>query len=557
MTTHGSVGQYERILSMCDQNEKIRSFEEALLADLADADQNDPAVIRFRDRWDKRLVVPGRHEVLHKEALDKLSALNDEVLLPDVEGKIDPVVIGEARQFIYDALCKFTWGYSNTPQCELDWTLLFDLWKFGPGASNGVKGTHFCDKIIKRMTCTVGCLPLVRLLRKLTPRIRLHDCEKPDVDRVVVVRGSRASSVAKNRDTNRTMAIEPSGNMAFQLAVGLYIQGALKKCGLDIQTQELKNKILAWRGSLNGSLCTIDLSNASDLISIALIRCLWPESWFRLFMMVRSPECKINGTWTRLNMMSTMGNGFTFPMMTLTLLAIIYGYQRSIGDLPDRRVDYKVTGVYGDDIIVPTAHYLPLVEILHRCGLRVNLKKSYSTGPFRESCGGDYYLGGDITPPYVESFTCEAEVYVVINKYLRWSAEHGVNLFRTLRFLRSLLPEKVYLLPEWEDPSQGILSLYPPRRYKKLVKKLEPSVRIVKSNLDLMCLIGGFSSSLYVKKKGPGGDRLAMSWTSREAEATYRVEQVRMPKGFLDGHDPHYGSRSLSEDRWRIIDLIF
>lgn len=96
-------------------------------------------------------------------------------------------------------------------------------------------------------------------------------------------------------------------------------------------------------------------------------------------MMVRSPECKINGTWTRLNMMSTMGNGFTFPMMTLTLLAIIYGYQRSIGDLPDRRVDYKVTGVYGDDIIVPTAHYLPLVEILHRCGLRVNLKKSYAT----------------------------------------------------------------------------------------------------------------------------------------------------------------------------------
>lgn len=541
---------------MCDQNEKIRSFEEALLADLSDADQFDPAVIRFRDRWDKRLVVPGRHEVLHKEALYKLSALNDSVTLPDVEGKIDQVIIGEARQFIYDALCKFTYGYSNTPQCELDWTLLFDLWKFGPGTSNGVKGTHFCDKIIKRMTCTERCLPLTRLLRKLTPRIRLHDCEKPDIERVVVVRGSRASSVAKNRDTNRTMAIEPSGNMAFQLAAGLYIQGALKKVGLDIQTQEAKNKILAWRGSLNGSLCTIDLSSASDLISIALIKCLWPESWYHLFMTTRSHECKVDGNWIKLNMMSTMGNGFTFPMMTLTLLAIIYGYQRSIGFVERNRVDWKVTGVYGDDIIVPTAHYEPIVEILHRCGLRVNLNKSYAAGPFRESCGGDYYLGGDITPPYVESFTCEAEVYVVINKYLRWSSEHGVNLFRTLSFLRSLLPEKVYLLPEWEDPSQGILALYPPRRYKKLVKKLAPSVRVVKSNLDYMCLIGGFSSSLHIKEKKTGGDRLAMTWTSREADYVYRVEEARMPKGFLDGHDPHYGCRSLSEARQRVIDLI-
>lgn len=552
----GCVGLYDRMLSMLNQNEIISSFEQAMLADFSAAGATmDPAIIRFRERWDKRLLPPDM-ESLHIEALDKLLSLNQQVVPPQVED-INPVIIGEAQSFIYDALCKFTWSYSDVRQCELDWTLLFELWKMGPGTSNGVKGTHFCDKIIKRMTCTEKCLPLVRLLRKLTPRIKAFDSRKPDVERVVVVRGSRASSVAKNRTTNRTMAIEPSGNMAFQLAAGLYIEGALRRVGLDIHTQESKNKALAWRGSLNGSLCTIDLSSASDLISIDLIKLLWPSSWFHLFMTLRSSECKVKGDWVQLNMMSTMGNGFTFPMMTLTLLALIYGYQRSIGLLQNRSIDYKVTGVYGDDIIISSYHYNPFVELLQKCGLRVNLSKSFARGPFRESCGGDYYIGRDVTPVYIESLRDDSEVYVAINKLLVWCSENDFIFWNTLRFLFGLLQNKVYLLPEWCDPSNGILSLYPPRRYKYLKKVLQPSTRVVKSDLDVLCLLGGFSRSVnYVVKDKKRGDRPVMMWTSREAESSFHVEQARMPKGFLDGHDPHFGDRSRSILRWSVIELL-
>lgn len=541
---------------MLNQNEKISSFEQAILADFSAAGSSeDPALIRFRDRWDKRLLPPDM-ETLHLEALEKLVALNEQVVPPKAD-LIDPIIIGEAQSFIYDALCKFTWSYSDVRQCELDWSLLFELWKFGPGTSNGVKGTHFCTKITKRMTCTEKCLPLVRLLRKLTPRIRAFDCRKPDVDRVAVVRGSRASSVAKNRTTNRTMAIEPSGNMAFQLAAGLYIEGALRRVGLDIQTQESKNKALAWRGSLNGSVCTIDLSSASDLISVELIRLLWPPSWFHLFMTLRSPECKVKGNWVQLNMMSTMGNGFTFPMMTLTLLALIYGYQRSIGLLKNRSIDYKVTGVYGDDIIMSSIHYAPFVELLQNCGLRVNLSKSFARGPFRESCGGDYYLGRDITPIYIESLNDDSEVYVAINKLLVWCSENEIFFWNTLHYLISLLQNKVYLVPEWEDPSTGILSLYPPRRYKYLKKVLTPETRVIKSDLDIMCLIGGFSKTVLLSEKAKKrGDRPVMTWTSREAESSFHVEQARMPKGFLDGHDPHFGDRSRSRLRWSAIELL-
>jgi len=538
---------------MLNQNEYC-SFEEALLADFQSLDRTDPAVARFIDRWDKRFVSSDQVKSLHLDALNKLKSLNEQVV-PPLIGDIDPVIIGEAQSFIYDALCKFTWSYSEVRQCELDWTSLFDLWKFGPGASNGVQATHFCDKITKRMTCTEKCLPLVRLLRKLTPRIRAFDSRKPSVERVVLVKGSRASSVRKNRTTNRTMAIEPSGNMAFQLAAGAYIEGALRRVGLDITTQEEKNKLLAWRGSLNGSLCTIDLSSASDLISIELIKLLWPQSWYQLFMTLRSPECKVGDDWIKLNMMSTMGNGFTFPMMTLTLLAVIYGYQRSVNLLPSRKIDYKVTGVYGDDIIMSSYHYVPFVKLLENLGLRVNLDKSFSSGPFRESCGGDYYLGAEITPPYVESLQDPSEVYVAMNKLLKWSSNHRVLLMNSLTYLRGLISGNIYLVPEWEDPSSGILSLYPKRRYKKLIKQLEPDLRSLRSDLDFMCVIGGFATVLQHKSKSKG-DRQLITWTSREAKSELRVVKARLPKGFLDGHDPNYSDRATAGWRWQVISLL-
>jgi hypothetical protein len=58
--------------------------------------------------------------------------------------------------------------------------------------------------------------------------------------------------------------------------------------------------------------------------------------------------------------------------------------------------------VYGDDIIVPSAAAGRLAGLLEYLGFTPNAKKSYATGPFRESCGKHYYLGHDITPFYVK-----------------------------------------------------------------------------------------------------------------------------------------------------------
>lgn len=541
--------------------ELYSSLKEAISNDLAVQDES-PAVKRLSERWDKRFVP----DLLVQKELDEKARkdfvlINDEVTPPNLEG-VDPVIIGEAQAFIYRALTGFTATHSDVPQSELDLDLLYSFWRFGPGSSKGVTGTHFADKIRQAFTTTAKCLPLVRFMRTVTPLINLFDLKHPCSEGVRTVRGSGLGSVGKNREKNRTIATEPSGNMAIQLALGVYIQLALKWVGLDIECQEAKNKSLACLASLWGKLCTIDLSSASDLISIELIQLLWPTVWYQWFMTTRSSECEVKqNTWLKLNMMSTMGNGFTFPMMTMTLLALLFGYMRSRGDLKNNRVDYTRIGVYGDDIICPVEYYDGFVELLHKMGLKVNVQKSYATGPFRESCGGDYHHGLEITPFYIEAINTDSEVYVAINKLLLWSSFHEVSLPRTLIFLRSLLKSKVHLVPEWEDPSSGILYLFPPRRYTYLSPLKEYKEKLICNDLDLFCILGG-----YVEPPDPNakGRRDFMRWAPRaeknsaavlelldehSVKLTHEVKNARLPKGYLDGHDPFYSDRG--DARWR------
>lgn len=550
-------------------NEQYRSLEEALLNDLAGADPLDPAVIRLSERWDKRFVPDkAARKVLHQKALSDFIDINEKVTPPSLED-VDPIIIGEAQAFIYNALTRFTATQSTEPQSELDGEFLMSLWRFGPGSSRGVLGTHFVTKIRQSFTTTALCLPLTRLIRAVTPLIRLFDLKHPNFRGTKVVSGSRLSSVGKNRQTNRTIATEPSGNMAIQLAIGVYIQMALKFVGLDIETQEGKNKHLAWFGSITGLLCTIDLKSASDLISKELICLLWPRSWYDLFIVARSRVCTIGVTPAdridlKLRMMSTMGNGFTFPMMTMTLLALLYGYMRSQGDLNNKRVDYSRMGVYGDDIICPVEYYTGFTELLHRMGLIVNVQKSYATGPFRESCGGDYHTGVDITPFYIESLSNDSEVYTAINKVLKWSSFQSIKLPRTILFLRSLIKGRCYLVPEWEDPSSGVLSMFPPVRYKYLVPIKNEEEKLICSDLDLLCILGGYVTPGMVEK----GRRHFMTWNPRkggddedfveseEDSPTHIVKNARLPKGYRDGHDPFYTSRDDSLQRAALITAL-
>lgn len=523
--------------------DKLRSFFDVLTIELEAreilADEKTKfAIARQRERSKKKASLTS--EGLIEKAYNNFLVINNAMETPRLDVPLD--IIDNARSFILRALENYTTSLTDAVQTPLDLDILFDLWRFGPGASNGITGTHTAEKIGKPMTCTVKALPFVSRIRRTNPYFISYDRDNGYGCRII--EGSRLSTVPKNEDTVRTIAIEPSGNMAMQLAAGVYLEGALRYVGLDIKDQQEKNKALAAVGSLEDSFCTIDLKNASDMISIPLVRALFPKEWFSLFCSLRSEITEIPGHGlVRLNMMSTMGNGFTFPMMTLIFVSLIYGlYATSDGS---RFLDWSKVCVFGDDIIVEKRMFSPLVEILSQAGFVVNTMKSYSDGPFRESCGGDYYKGFLVTPFYIKSLSSDHDVYVAINQLLDWCVRVGVLLFRSLSYLRNLLRSKVYLVPEWCSPDSGVRYSGCPRRYKYLSPQPRRR-RLVFTDFALMLVVGG-----YLEGTGPD-----FVFIPRCESPMYTVRKGRLPKGFLSGWGPSFGSQWHDDIRSLLVESM-
>lgn len=541
---------------------RLNTFFNTLTDELLAVGPVRPGVARQVQRAKKRARLG--NEKLRDEAISKFLAINEEVGVfqktTPPSRNLDANVINNARHFITTVLERYTSTFDELSiQRPLELSYLFDHWRFGPGASNGTIGTHTAEKIGQDMTCTALCEPFVLQLRRTNPYFVARD-SRNGVSGLSQIRGSRLSTVPKNEDTERTIAIEPSGNMCLQLAAGSYLEGALRYIGLDIRSQQPKNKAMALRGSIDGSVATIDLSAASDRVSIDLVRALMPRPWFDLLMKIRSPEIavrensKAEAKWVELQMISTMGNGFTFPLMTLLISALIYAYRCARGG-PNLRIKWTDTCVFGDDIIVPSAEYDVCVETLTRAGFVVNHDKSFHEGPFRESCGGDYLNGVDITPFYVKSLANELDVYVAINQVLSWGGRENLFLPRTLACLRAMLRGKPHLVPEWLNPNQGVLTSGCPKRYTYLSLGLA-EVELKDLTFAIPLISGGYIRSCRKEKSEGLGD--ALFYTPRASKPPKaRVRRSRLPNGYLDGWDPLLRSRQVSYEVAARAAIIF
>jgi hypothetical protein len=213
---------------------------------------------------------------------------------------------------------------------------------------------------------------------------------------------NRVITVPKNWKTDRTIACEPVAVLPLQLAFDKFVKSKLKKFGIDLSDQS-RNQDLAYKGSISNELATIDLAAASDSLSYSTVEMLLPEKWFKYVAAVRSPFGKIGDTRSiyhtdrifSYEKFSSMGNGTTFPLETLIFASACFatGHWNQFRD--------GSSHVYGDDIIVKSDQYPRVVALLDFLGFKVNHEKSFVDGPFRESCGKDYYLGCDVTPVYV------------------------------------------------------------------------------------------------------------------------------------------------------------
>lgn len=319
-----------------------------------------------------------------------------------------------------------------TPDRFLRLSKIVQLGYCGPGASIGASGDDFYSKLFEsRITAT--STKLIRYFLATAPE--RWKKALPDISKFDVVPGSRLSSVPKDRSKNRTICVEPSLNMYFQLGAKTLIERCLlKRYQIDISNQQEFNKSLAQRGSIDGSLATIDLSNASDMISTELCRAILPKEDFLLLMDLRSHGFSSDNVFYKMNMISTMGNGFTFPLMTLILSALC----RITADDLGLVLTKNNFGVFGDDIIVPTSMYSLLTERIELLGLAVNHSKSYSSGFFRESCGGDFYHGYNVRGVYLKRLENDQDVYSIFNRLHRWSIDNNIFLGKTLSYLKGL-----------------------------------------------------------------------------------------------------------------------
>ncbi len=289
--------------------------------------------------------------------------------------------------------------------------------RFGPGTSFELKGQRYstaADKLWVQPHATKDCMPLFEHAYWPTnwgrTRLRLG------LPLPCTVRGNRFTTVPKDATKDRGICVEPQGNLWCQLGIGGHLKRRLSYVGIRVDRncagffslnggtttdesiwasdgQEV-HKELAREGSLKGIWATIDLSNASDTICYELVRAVLPPEWFELLWACRSPYTLINGVWVRLEKFSSMGNGFTFELETLIFLCLAAAVT---GELIGERLF-----CYGDDIVLPAEHFDDVMALLTACGLQPNMKKSYATGPFRESCGGDFFAGIPVRGYYAD-----------------------------------------------------------------------------------------------------------------------------------------------------------
>lgn len=303
--------------------------------------------------------------------------------------------------------------------------------RFSGGASttNNRNYGHPSFKFARPQECTPRALPYVLALREnVSEDIRISD----------IVPFNKATTVPKNSKTDRCIAIEPGWNMFFQLGCGGVLRRRLKRWSIDLNDQSV-NQRLAKSGSIDGTLATIDLSAASDSISLKLVELLLPPSWYKVLTDLRSDYGKLpNGEIVTYEKISSMGNGFTFELESLIFAALA----RTVCDMLN--LDPSTVSVYGDDIILPSQAAALLIDVFTYCGFSTNTKKSFFEGNFRESCGKHYYSGVDVSPFYIRSPIVKPhDLILVLNQIYRWSTIDGVwdpRVYPVYQKYRKLLP---------------------------------------------------------------------------------------------------------------------
>jgi hypothetical protein len=217
---------------------------------------------------------------------------------------------------------------------------------------------------------------------------------------------SRMSLVPKTVSSLRVIQMEPKERQWIQQGQGRACvewleMHPLTRGHVNFSKQGV-NRRLAMRGSRDGSLATLDWSEASDRVGARLVWYLLPNQISVPLFASRSTHVELpTGDIIPLNKFAGMGAATCFPVEALVFWALAVGTVAYLtGD--DFYRSSRGVFVYGDDVIVPTRFAEAVMETGRSLGMKPSDGKCHFRGTgrsvFRESCGCDAFGGIDITP---------------------------------------------------------------------------------------------------------------------------------------------------------------
>lgn len=237
--------------------------------------------------------------------------------------------------------------------------------------------------------------------------------------------------VPKTNSINRTITVGLPAQISAQFQVDSGIRASLRRVGVDLDKVANLNRLKAYVGSVTGHIATLDMSSASDLISVGLLAYLCKgnshtEELFKDVMCTRSAFLRgADGHHYWVQGVDGMGNPAVFSLESAIFLAVnlwfftwsAYGPREpayvSVGKPTFHWLgkDWPVAlfASFGDDQAPPEG---PPIEDWGRVyallGMQVNVDKSFglhidSWPTFRESCGADFDDGRYVRGFYLKT----------------------------------------------------------------------------------------------------------------------------------------------------------
>lgn len=238
-------------------------------------------------------------------------------------------------------------------------------------------------------------------------------------------------------------------------------------------TDQRPNQIGALHGSKTGRYATLDLKEASDRVSVGLVHLLFPAHLWASLEACRTLATVLpNGSIHVLNKFAPMGSALCFPVMALTIWAIL-----SAG-APDADTEDGIL-VYGDDVIVPTAYAEYAIKLLESVGLLVNRSKSFTRGFFRESCGVDAFRGIDCTPVRLRTVWSSSRCPHAYESWISYANSfHRRQYYASYWYIADRLCQIYREIPEKRSLKDETLGLaIVPQHYRPKRKRWNPKLQ--------------------------------------------------------------------------------